>query len=318
MPADATIVTGAAGFVGSHLVERLTGQGPVIGWHRPGHTPPATPPSVRWTPVDITDREAVFAAIEDAQPARIFHLAGAASVGESWRTSGRQLQVNALGTHHLLTAVRHGSRPCRVLVVTSALIYRPSDRPLDEASPLGPTNPYGFSKLAQDQIAGHAAQEEHLDVVIARPFNQIGPRQSPAFAIASFARQLARIEAGLDPPVIRVGNLDTRRDIIDVRDVVSAYELLVAHGRTAGIYNVCAGRAWRIGDLLETMRGEAKVPVDVIQDTGRIRPTDTPVVLGDATRIQREVGWAPVIPLEQSLADMLGWWRQEIAAGRVS
>ena len=318
MSGEITVVTGAAGFVGGYLIERLAGRGPLVGWHRPGSPPPRTASSIAWTAVDITDRTAVFGAIEESRPSRVFHLAGAANVGESWRTSGQHLRANALGTHHLLSAVRVAARPCRVLVVSSALIYRPTDIPLDEGAALGPASPYGFSKLAQDQLALRAAHEDHLDVVVARPFNQIGPRQSAAFALSNFARQLARIEARLDISALSVGNLDARRDIIDVRDVVTAYERLMANGVAGRAYNVCSGHAWRIRDLLDEMLRASTAHVRVAIDPTRLRPTDVPVVQGRARRIHEEMGWSPTIPVEQSVRDMLDWWRGEVASETIS
>ena len=318
MGTDVTVVTGGAGFVGRHLIARLAGHGPLVGWHRPASPPPDDGLPLTWRAVDITDRAAVAAAIDAHRPARIFHLAGVANVGESWQTSGQHLRTNALGTHHLLDAIRIAARPCRVLVVSSALIYRPSDRPLDESAAFGPLSPYGFSKLAEDQLAIRSAHEHHLDVVVARPFNQIGPRQSAAFALSSFARQIARIEAGLEPAELSVGNLEARRDIIDVRDVVTAYERLMARGVAGRAYNICSGRAWRIHDLLDRLLGASTTRVRVNIDPGRLRPTDVPLVHGSAERIRQEVGWGPTIPIEQSLGDMLDWWRDAVASGAVS
>jgi GDP-4-dehydro-6-deoxy-D-mannose reductase len=313
MAAEVTIVTGAGGFAGGFLIDRLAGRGALIGWHRPGSTPPAWAPPIDWDAVDLTDREGVARAIARARPSRVFHLAGAADVGESWRTSGHHLRTNALGTHHLLAAIRHSVPACRVLVTSSAMIYRSTDAPLDEHAPVGPASPYGFSKLAQDAMAEAAARDEGLDVVIARPFNQIGPRQSAAFALSNFARQLARIEAGVEPPELRVGNIDARRDITDVRDVVAAYERLMTHGVRARSYNVCSGRAWRIRDLLDELLHLAPVRARVSVDPTRLRPFDVPIVQGNAARIRAELGWTPGIPVETSLRDMLDWWRRTIA-----
>ena len=312
MAADITVVTGAAGFAGRHLIERLAGQTSLVGWHRPGSTAPDVLFPIDWQAVDLTDRAAVAEAIDERQPARIYHLAGAANVGDSWRTSGLHLRTNALGTHHLLSAVRASVPACRVLVVSSAMIYRSTDAPLDESAALGPASPYGLSKLAQDQLALAAAAEDTLDVVVARPFNQIGPRQSAAFALSSFARQLARIEAGLDPAELRVGNLDARRDVTDVRDVAAAYELLMARGVTGRTYNVCSGRAWRIRDLLEELLQASTATVGVALDPARLRPTDVPILHGNCARLRTELGWTPTRSVEQSVRDMLAWWRTQV------
>jgi GDP-4-dehydro-6-deoxy-D-mannose reductase len=311
-----TIVTGATGFVGRHLLDRLADRAPIVAWARPGGTPPDPHRHLDWRLVDLRDREAVADAIMDVQPTQIFHLAGAPSVDTSWKNALPHLQANALGTHHLLEGVRVMSQPCRVLVVTSAQIYQLSDDPIAETAPTVPPNPYGLSKLAEDQLALRAAADDQLDVVVARPFNHIGPGQSAAFAVASFARQIARIEAGLLPPVLRVGNLEARRDITDVRDVVDAYDRLMRGGKTGRAYNISSGRAWRIGDLLEELCHLSSTPITVETDPDKLRPNDVPVVQGDASRIRAEVGWVPQIRVEQTLHDTLDWWRAETRAGR--
>ena len=316
MPIETTLVTGAAGFAGSHLLDRLAGHAPVVAWHRPGGTPPPTETPIEWQGVDLVDGGAVRRAIDDVRPARVYHLAGASAVDTSWKSVVPHLQVNALGTHHLLESIRTCGFACRVLVVTSSQIYQVGDEPVDESAPLVPPNPYGLSKLAQDQIALRAVQEDDLDVVLARPFNHIGPRQTPGFAVASFARQIARIEAGQAPPEIRVGNLDARRDITDVRDVVDAYVRLMEDAPPGRPYNVCSGRAWRMGDLLEELVHLSSTKVHIETDPARMRPNDVPVFQGNATRIRTEVGWVSTIKVEQTLRDTLDWWRREVRAGR--
>ena len=316
MPIETTLVTGAAGFAGSHLLDRLRDHAPLVAWHRPGGTPPRMDSPIEWQAVDIADGAAVSRALEDVRPARIFHLAGAAAVDTSWKSVVPHLQVNALGTHHLLEAIRIAGLACRVLVVTSSQIYQVGDDPIDEDAPLVPPSPYGLSKLAQDQIALRAVHDDKLDVVLARPFNHVGPRQSPGFAVANFARQIALIEAGQAAPEIRVGNLDARRDITDVRDVVDAYVRLMDDAPPGRPYNVCSGRAWRIGDLLEELVHLSSTPVRIETDAARMRPNDVPVFQGDATRIRTELGWVSTIKVEQTLRDTLEWWRREVRAGR--
>jgi GDP-4-dehydro-6-deoxy-D-mannose reductase len=197
-----------------------------------------------------------------------------------------------------------------VLVVTSAQVYGASDDPIGEDSHLLPESPYGLTKLAQDRLALSAAHNDRLDVMIARPFNHIGPGQAPGYAVAAFARQIARIESGLAAPLLAVGNLETRRDITDVRDVVDAYARIIDRGKAGRIYNVCSGRAWRIRDLLEELLQLSTVPITVETDPSRFRPVDVPVVQGDPTRIRTELGWAPRIGVEQTLRDTLDAWRE--------
>lgn len=308
-----TVVTGAAGFAGRHLLARLAGPGLRIGWWRPGgHPPDPGADGVTWSAVDITDRGSVAQAIRQASPDRVFHLAGAASVATSFENAVPHLRINALGTQHLLDAVRESGRPCRVLVVTSAQVYGASDDPIDEEATLLPQSPYGLTKLAQDRLAMTSALTDHLAVLVARPFNHIGPGQGPGFAVSSFARQIALIEQGLAPPVLNVGNLEARRDITDVRDVVDAYARIMDDGVTGRAYNVCSGRAWRISDLLEELLHLAAVPVSVETDPARLRPMDVAVVQGDPGRLRGECGWTPRIRVKQTLRDILDDWRLRV------
>lgn len=310
---ESVLVTGAAGFAGSHLLEALVSDGGrVVAWHRPGGAP-SRDARVEWMAVDVLDREGVAAALADTRPATIFHCAGSADVGSSWQDSLTPLETNALGTHHLLDGVRRAGLRSRVVVASSALVYRPALDPLDEDAPLGPTNPYGLSKLAQDMLAIRAAAD--LDVVVARAFNHAGPRQSPSYATASFARQIALAEADRAAPVIDVGNLDARRDITDVRDTVRAYRALAIRGAPGRPYNVCCGRAYSVRELLDRLLAGARVRLQVRVDETRLRPHDNPVLLGDPSRIARETGWRAEIPIERTLHDLLEYWRARVGAG---
>ena len=317
------LITGATGFAGSHLLDLLRAAAaphpptaPVAAaWANPhGAAIRDEGPGVRWRRVDVLDRQAVAAAIADLAPSAIYHCAGAADVGRSWADPISPLKVNALGTLHLLDAVRDAGLACPVVVTGSAAVYRPSLDATGEDAALGPSSPYGLSKLAQEMIAARATAGR---VLLARPFNHAGPRQSPTYATSGFARQIAEIEAGTIPPVISVGNLDARRDISDVRDVVRAYRLLAERGRPGRPYNICCGRAYRVGDLLEMLLGMARTRVTVTIDPARLRPSDNPVVLGDARRIEAELGWRAEIPIERTLADLLDYWRSRVAVPRV-
>jgi GDP-4-dehydro-6-deoxy-D-mannose reductase len=310
------LVTGAAGFAGGHLLSLIRRDGPVEGWYRPG-----VPPSqaalalegVAWRAVDLRDPHAVQAAFAALGPAAVYHLAGAANQGASWASTDTTLELNVHVTHVLLRAVARQAPACRVLVTTSAAVYAPSDEPLTEDARIGPSTPYGVSKLAQEMVAVDAARHEGLDVVIVRPFNHIGPGQDLGFFAPAFARQLARIEAGLEPGPMRVGNLSPRRDLSDVRDTVRAYRLLMHRGARGEIYNVCRGEAIEIGALLDTLRAAVRVPVEVVVDPEKLRPVDVPVLLGDHARLTRATGWAPEIPMSRTLADILAEQRAMVA-----
>ena len=305
------LVTGATGFAGSHLLDRLPPDARVTAWARPGGRPPREQPHVQWQAVNLLDRAAVAHAIEQTQPRTIYHLAGAPHVGSSFDNPVEPLAINALGTHYLLGAVEAHARGARLVIVTSAMIYRGSKEPHTEASPAVPSSPYGLSKLAQDRLAALAAAGG-LDVVIARPFNHTGARQDPSFSVPAFARQIARIEAGLDEPVLKVGNLDAERDLTDVRDVVDGYAAIAARGGAGTAYNVCSGRAWRIGDLLDMMLRQTPVPIRVEVDRSRLRAVELPRLVGDNSRL-RALGWVPRIPVEDMLAGVLEHWRAQAA-----
>jgi GDP-4-dehydro-6-deoxy-D-mannose reductase len=192
-----------------------------------------------------------------------------------------------------------------VVVTGSALIYRQRAEAISEDDEIAPNNAYGVSKLAQEMTA----MASGLAVVMARPFNHAGPRQTPAFATSAFAQQIVRIERGLAEPVLRVGNLDARRDITDVRDTVRAYEALAERGVPLRPYNVCSGRAYRMRDLLDLLLSLARVRVRIDVDPARLRPSDTPLVLGSHARLTAETGWRPEIPIERTMADLLDYWR---------
>lgn len=312
------LVTGAAGFVGGHLLDLLEPrEASIVAWYRPGEALPPDPTgrTCRWMEVDVLDRSAVNQAIAAVRPAAVYHLAGAAHAGQSWDRVAATLQVNVLGTHHVLSALAAlPGHDCRVLVPGSALVYAPQDRAITESDPVAPSNPYALSKLAQEMTAAQAGRDSGVGVILTRSFNHIGPRQDPSFFASSFARQIARIEMGLAEPQVRVGNLDARRDLTDVRDTVRAYQALMERGQTGRIYNVCSGRAYRVGEVLEGLLARSSARIEVLDDPSRYRPRDTALVLGDHARLTSDVGWAPGIPMDRTLDELLAYWRAMVRA----
>lgn len=305
------LVTGAGGFAGSHLLERLAADGDVVGWTR--SEPPAEVRRLaEWTRIDLLDRDRVRAAIAALRPATVYHCAGFPHVGASWQRSAEPLAGNVLATHHLLDALRRAGASCRVLVAGSATVYAPSPAPLREDDLVAPNSPYARTKLAQEQLCLRALTEDGLSVIVTRPFNHTGPRQRPDFAAPAMARQIALIERGVLPPQIKVGNLDAQRDLTDVRDTVRGYELLMQHGRPGEVYNVASGVARPIRTVVDMLVQRARVPVEVIVDPDRLRPLDTPIIVGDATRLRTATGWEPRIPFDTTLDDLLEYWRSRV------
>lgn len=319
------LVTGAAGFVGSHLVQRLSqlehSRPVVVGWRRPNSpdrkrsSPPPRPfgdgPSVKWQEVDLLDRESVIEAIASLRPTAIYHCAGAAAVVGSWINTSQTLESNVRGTQYVLEGFAKAGHDARILIPGSALVYKPSPRAVREDDAVGPVSPYGLSKLAQEML-GQQFAGEGLSVLFTRSFTHLGPGQDFLYAASSFAHQIARIEAGDAEPVINVGSLDARRDLTDVRDTVDAYLDLMAHGISGRLYNVCSGKAHKIGDVLNRLLEETQTPVQIQIDPDRVRLRDNTLLLGDPSRIREEVGWQPRIPLRETLRDLINYWRDVI------
>jgi GDP-4-dehydro-6-deoxy-D-mannose reductase len=310
-------ITGATGFAGSHLVERLLGEGhEVLALVHEATSHQGLPDHPRVRPVagDLLDPDGLAAAVAGARPDLIFHLAGQAYPARSWDEPAPTMAVNAGGTANLLRAATAYGRP-RVVVVTSAEIYgetRAEDLPLTEASPAQPRHPYGVSKLAAGELVRVYWQRYGLPAVEARPFNHIGPRQARGFVVPDFAAQLAAIRLGQQPPVMRVGNLEAERDFTDVRDVAAAYLRLAEAGRPGEAYLICSGRPVSVRHLLDTLIDLAGVAVDVQTDPARLNPSDTPCLYGSYAKIAADTGWRPSIPLRQSLADALDDWEARL------
>ena len=312
------LLTGATGFAAGHLAEALLagGQVELVGISRRTQWPEELrhlAGRVDFRAGDVGDRNALEALLRDVQPAQIYHLAGYAHAGQSFREPDAAWAGNLSATRSLYEAVlRWGGKP-RVLFVGSGLIYGDAESAaaaFDENHPLRPTSPYAASKAAADLASYQYMRSTGLDIVRARPFNHVGPRQSPDYAIPNFARQLVASERG-GPPVIETGGLSSHRDLTDVRDVVRAYLLLMQHGRTGEAYNIGSGQTQSMQTVLDrllalsTLRG-----VQVKQRPDLVRSTDTAAARADAGKLQRETGWSPSFTLDQTLADTLAYWRE--------
>jgi GDP-4-dehydro-6-deoxy-D-mannose reductase len=279
------LVTGADGFVGRHLLKEL-GEDGVAGR------------------VDVLDGGAVTAELEAVKPRAVVHLAALSSVSESWEETVPLWRTNVLGTVRILEAVRSSAPAARVLLASSGEIYgRAATLPVTEDAPVAPLSPYAASKAAAELAAGQAALAG-TDVVVARSFPHLGPGQDERFAVGSWTKQIARLEAEGGGTLL-VGDLSAERDLTDVRDVCRAYRLLLERDVPAGTYNVASGRTVPMRRVVELLADLAGVPVEVTQDEGRLRPVDIPKLSGNPAKLRDATGWKPEIPLERTLSDAL-------------
>lgn len=261
---------------------------------------------------DIEDPYAVAAAVRAAAPDRIYHLAAQSYPSASWEAPVTTLRTNVEGTINVLEAVRAHAPAARVHIAGSSAEYgwvSPDEVPIPETRALRPASPYGVSKVTQELLGLQYHDSYGLHVVVTRSFNHVGPRQGDRCSIQTFCQQMAQIEAGRQPPILKVGNLEARRDFTHVTDVARALWLLLGSGKPGTVYNLCSGRATRIGEIVELVRARGRVPVEVHVDPARLRPSDEAILQGDNTRLREATGWAPQIGMEQIVDELLAYWR---------
>lgn len=308
------LLTGGTGFVGSYLTEYLRAHEPEANLVVVGQaTAPSNDPKIEIVAADLTQSDKVDELIKKYQPDQIYHLASIAHVSVGWREPARLLHNNFELTLNLLESVRLYAPKAQILLVSSADLYDHDDpAPIDEKRAIKPLNPYAVSKATQDMLGQAYAASFGLSVVIVRPFNHIGPRQRPGFVVADFASSIARAEYDQEQRVMKVGNLEAARDFTDVRDMVAAYYLLMNQGKVGDIYNAGTGDGVKIQTILDKLVAAAKVPIEIVSDPSKFRPVDYPQVICDASKL-RALGWKPQYSLEQTLTDILGYWRETVA-----
>ncbi len=317
------LVTGAGGFVGSHLLDYLLSHTDWELYANALHSPPNPKskiqnPKLTWMACDLTRRESTTEMVGEVRPNYVFHLAAQSNVQQAFKDPEATLMNNVVGQLNLLDGLRMSSPQARILVTCSSEQYglvRPENIPIDEETEFRPNNPYAVSKIAQDALALQYFLTYGQQTIRVRPFNHIGPGQTEHFVAAAFARQIALIEAGKQEPVISVGNLAAERDFTDARDMVRAYHLAITQGEAGAVYNIGSGQGHTIQWLLDTLVSASTVEVEVRQDPSRMRPSDIPSLICDATRFRRQTRWQPQIPLEQTLADILRYWREKVRSG---
>ena len=317
------LITGITGFVGSHLAEYALAKGAAVcgsyRWRSKTENIDHLRDRLQLVDCDLRDLSSVQHLVEQAAPDYIVHLAAQSFVAASWQTPAETLYTNSVSQVNLLEAIRprRGQAP-RFIAVGSSEEYglvHEDELPIRETNPLRPLSPYAVSKVTQDLMGYQYFQSYGMPIVRTRAFNHEGPRRGDVFVTSNFAKQIAEIEAGKRPPVMRVGNLKARRDYTDVRDIVRGYWRLLEAGEPGEVYNLASGRAWAIEDVLAFMLERAKVrDIRVEEDPSRLRPSDVPVLMGDASKIERAVGWKAATPFEQTLTDTLEYWRRRIVA----
>src|SRR3989338_8716304 len=310
------LITGITGFVGSHLAEHLLSRGDdvygTMRWRSRLDNIVHIKDKLKLIESDIRDSYSIEKAIKSTQPDVIFHLAAQSYVHTSFHAPQETLSTNIIGTVNLLEAVRSSGLDPVIQIAGSSEEYglvMPHETPIKETNPLRPLSPYGVSKVAEDMIAYQYHKSYGLKTVITRAFNHEGPRRGDVFSTSNFAKQIAEIEKGVKQPVMFVGNLNASRDFKDVRDVVRAYTLAVQKCDYGEAYNICSGRSWKINDMLQLLLSFSKKKIEVRQDPARMRPSDVEILLGDYSKFHKKTGWQPKIPFEQTMKDLLDYWR---------
>jgi len=304
------LIIGVAGFVGSFLVSELVNAGwDVHGTKLPTET---TDLDIPVYGLDVLDAAAIKGLINKVAPDNIFHMAAQSSVAISWKEPAKTVDVNIKGVINLLEAVREMVTPSRVLLVGSGEEYghiEPKELPISEDTVPRPGNIYACTKATQSMLGQIYAKAYGLEIIIARAFSHIGQGQTDSFVVPAFCKQVAEIEAKGDTGTIRVGNLESKRDFTDVRDIVRAYRLLAEKGISGEIYNIGSGKSIAINEILDLILKQSKATITVEKDQSRMRPSDTPVVEADISKLVKCTGWNPEISIDTTILDVLNEWR---------
>ena len=267
------------------------------------------------TDADLLDSHSLYSTISRIKPDYIFHLAAQSFVPTSWVSPSVTLEVNIVGSANLFEAVRQANIDPVIQIACSSEEYglvHENEIPIKETSPLRPLSPYAVSKVAMDYLGYQYYQSYKVRVVRTRGFNHTGPRRGDTFAESNFAKQIALIEKGKQEPIVRVGNLDARRDYTDVRDMVKGYLLAVEKCEPGDVYNICTGNAVKIEDVLKMLLSQSKIKAEIKPDPERMRPSDVPVLIGDNSKFVAKTNWKPEIPFEKTMEDLLNYWRERV------
>lgn len=311
------LITGASGFAGGFLAEHLltSGNYDIFGTYTSDESLERSPvkEKIQFKKVDLQNRDQITSVLAEIKPEYIYHLAAQANVFASFKDPITTFHANIDSQVNLFEALRQlDLLGIKVLVICSSEEYgylKPEDIPVKETAPLRPANPYSVSKVAQDYLAFQYNLNYKMPIIRARPFNHIGPRQKTGYVAADFAKQITDIEKGRQEAVIKVGNLDAKRDFTDVRDMVRAYPMLLEKGISGEVYNVGSGTSHKIREILDIMLSHARIAIKEEVDPNKLRPSDVPDIVCDNTKFTQLTGWKPEIPLEQTVKDTLDYWR---------
>lgn len=313
------LISGIAGFAGCHLARHLVERGwRVSGIERHGAALNNLTPllnRIRVEECDILSAKDMGLVLRKHQPEVVFHLAGTSFVPAAQNAPQMAFEINVKGSLNLLEETRENAPRARVILISSAEVYGkvlPREGPLTEKRPPRPANIYALTKLCAEEIALYYHQARGLDCVVLRPFNHIGPGQRPSFVTAAFALQIAEIEAGKKSPILKVGNLEARRDFTDVRDMVRAYRLAAEKCRAGKVYNVCSGNVYPIKTILEKMLALTSQRIEVRRDHKRMRKVEIPLYQGNSSRFSRATGWKPEYDIDSTLKNILDYWRGQV------
>jgi len=315
------LITGMTGFAGSHLAEYILARHPdvevfgTVRWRSRMENIAHLQDRVELCETELKDMVSVQGCLAHIKPDRIFHLAAQSFVPTSWKCPSETFIINITGQVNLFEAVRGLKLSPRIHVAGSSEEYGqvfPDEIPMKETNPLRPLSPYAVSKVAQDLMAFQYFKSYGLQIVRTRGFNHTGPRRGEVFVTSNFAKQIAEIEKKKRDPVIFVGNLEARRDFTDVRDMVEAYWLSLEKGEAGEVYNIGSGFARSMQEVLDTLLSLSRIKVRVEVDPKRLRPSDVPILLADSSKFVERTGWKPRIPFQQTLRDLLDYWRQRV------
>jgi GDP-4-dehydro-6-deoxy-D-mannose reductase len=315
------LITGITGLAGSHLAEYLLSQGEwevhgTLRWRSNRENIAGFEKDLHLHECELRDPYAVARLLKEVRPERIFHLASQSNVATSWNSPRDTLVNNITAQLNVFEATRLlDLMDTRIHIAGSSEEYglvHEHELPVKETNPLRPLSPYAVSKVTQDTLAYQYYKSYGLHVVRTRAFNHTGPRREHVFVASSFARQIVEIEMGMKEPVIRVGNVEAKRDFTDIRDVVKAYVIALERCEPGSVYNIGSGMAYSVKQVLDLLLSMSKLIIQVKEDPARMRPSDVPVMICDNSRFIEKTGWQVCIPFEQTLFDLLEYWREKL------